>query len=88
MNDTIIKVDEKGRVVIPKNIRETANLKEGCYVSIKAEGKRVVMEPTEPVAEKYYGAFKITKWPDDLDEFVVDVIKKKCQTTRTSTPHQ
>jgi AbrB family looped-hinge helix DNA binding protein len=76
MNDAISKVDEKGRIMIPKNIRETANLKEGCYVSIKAEGKRVVMEQSEPVAQKYYGAFKITKWPEDLDEFVVEVLKK------------
>lgn len=76
MNDTITKVDEKGRVMIPKNIRETANLKEGCYVSIKTEGKIIVMEPSEPVAEKYYGAFKVTKWPEDMDEFVVEVIKK------------
>ena len=76
MSDTITKIDEKGRVMIPKKIRETANLKEGCYVSIKVEGKIVVMEPTEPIAEKYYGAFKITKWPEDMDEFVLEVIKK------------
>ena len=76
MVDTTSKVDEKGRVMIPKTIRETANLKEGCYVSIKAEGKRVVMEPSDPVAEKYYGVFKIAKWPEDMDEFVVEVIKK------------
>ena len=76
MNGTIIKVDEKGRVVIPKNIREKANLKEGWYVNVKAEGKRVIVKLSEPVAEKYYGAFKITKWPEDMDEFVVEVIKK------------
>jgi AbrB family looped-hinge helix DNA binding protein len=29
MNDTTVKVDDKGRIMIPKNIRETLNLKEG-----------------------------------------------------------
>ena len=75
MSDTTVKVDEKGRVIIPKNIRETAKLKEGSYVNIKAKGKIIIIEPTEPVADKYYGAFKITKWPENIDEFVVEVIK-------------
>jgi AbrB family looped-hinge helix DNA binding protein len=76
LSSAITKIDEKGRVMIPKKIRETANLKEGCYVNIKAEGKTVIMEPTEPIAEKYRGAFKITKWPEDMDEFVLEVIKE------------
>ncbi len=76
MSDTTVKVDEKGRVIIPKSIRETAKLKEGSYVNIKAKGKIIIIEPTEPVADKYYGAFKITKWPEDMDEFITEVIKK------------
>jgi AbrB family looped-hinge helix DNA binding protein len=76
MNDTTVKVDEKGRIIIPKNIRETTKLKEGSYVNIKAKGKIIIIEPTEPVADKYYGAFKITKWPEDMDEFIVEVIQK------------
>jgi len=31
---TIVKVDEKGRVVIPKSIREKVKLKEGNYVNV------------------------------------------------------
>jgi AbrB family looped-hinge helix DNA binding protein len=76
LGSAIVKIDEKGRVVLPKNIRETANLKEGNYVTIKAEGKTIIMEPTEPVADKYYGAFKVTKWPENMDEFIVEVINK------------
>ncbi len=71
----IVKVDGKGRVVIPKNIREIADLKEGSYVNVMARGKSVLIEPLEPVASKYRGAFKIVRWPKDLDEFVVEVIK-------------
>lgn len=76
MNEAVIKVDEKGRIVIPKNIRETAKLKEGCYVTIKAKDKAIMIEPAESITEKYCGIFKVSKWPEDLDEFVVEATKK------------
>lgn len=72
----VVRVDEKGRVVIPKNIREKAKMKEGGYVKIMAEEKGIIIEPLESFADKYFGAFKIDKWPEDLDEFAVEVIKK------------
>jgi len=72
----IVKVDEKGRVVIPKSIREKVELKEGSYVSVKVEGRTIVMEPLESIAEKYFGTFKISKWPEDLDEFIAEVAKR------------
>ena len=72
----IAKVDEKGRVVIPKRLRDKAEVKEGSYVKVKANGKNIIIEPLEPIANKYFGAFKIVKWPEDLDEFAVKVMKK------------
>jgi AbrB family looped-hinge helix DNA binding protein len=83
MSSTTIKVDEKGRIIIPKEIRETAKLKRGSYVTIKAKGRIIIMEPLEPVADKYYGAFQITKWPENMDEFLVEVIKKWWPTQAT-----
>jgi AbrB family looped-hinge helix DNA binding protein len=77
MVETTAKLDEKGRVRIPKQIREAAQLKEGSCVSIKAEGKAVVIEPAEPVADKYYGAFKVENWPEDLDDFVGEAVRKR-----------
>jgi AbrB family looped-hinge helix DNA binding protein len=76
VTETTVKVDKKGRVIIPKNIRKTAKLKEGSYVNIKTKGKSIIIEPAEPVADKYYGAFKITQWPEDIDEFTVEVMQK------------
>lgn len=76
MTETTVKVDKKGRVIIPKNIRKTAKLKEGSYVNIKTKGKSIIIEPAEPVADKYYGAFKVTQWPEDIDEFTVEVMQK------------
>ncbi|MEM2153236.1 MAG: AbrB/MazE/SpoVT family DNA-binding domain-containing protein [Candidatus Bathyarchaeia archaeon] len=71
-----VKVDEKGRIIIPKSIREKAGLKEGSHVKIKVDEKVIVIEPLEPIADKYFGAFKITKWPKNLDEFVIEVMRK------------
>ncbi|MEM3090292.1 MAG: AbrB/MazE/SpoVT family DNA-binding domain-containing protein, partial [Candidatus Bathyarchaeia archaeon] len=62
-----VKVDEKGRIIIPKNMRERAGVKEGGYVKIRADEKGIVIEPLEPIADKCFGVFKITKWPEDLD---------------------
>lgn len=72
----VVRVDEKGRVVIPKNIREKTNIRGGGYVKIMAKEKSIIIEPLKPFADKYFGAFKIDKWPEDLDEFAVEVIKK------------
>ena len=72
----IVKVDEKGRVVIPKSIREKVKLKGGNYVNVKVEGETIVMEPLKSIADKYFGAFKISRWPEDLDEFIVEVTNR------------
>ena len=72
----IVRVDEKGRVVIPKSIRERVKLKEGEYVNVRVEGRTIVMEPLESIADKYFGAFKVSRWPEDLDEFMVGVARR------------
>jgi len=72
----IVKVDKKGRVVLPKSVREKVKLSKGNYLKVKVEGKRIVMEPLESIADKYFGAFKIARWPEDLDTFMVEVIKR------------
>jgi AbrB family looped-hinge helix DNA binding protein len=78
MTETTVKMDEKGRIIIPIRIRKTAQLKEGTPMSIKSKGKMIILEPIEPVADKYFGAFKVTNWPEnlDLDEYVVEVKEK------------
>ena len=73
----IVKVDRKGRVLIPKTLRAKAAIEEGGYVKVEADEKRIVIEPLEPVAEKYYGAFKVESWPDDLDEYIEEASRKQ-----------
>jgi len=72
----VVKVDEKGRILIPKDIRENVGIKEKSYVRVTVEGRKIVVEALESVADKYYGAFKIDKWPEDLDHFLVEAVKK------------
>jgi AbrB family looped-hinge helix DNA binding protein len=83
MNETTVTVDEKGRIIIPQKIRKTAKLKKGTQLNIKTHGKTIVMELMEPVADKYLGAFKINKWPENLDELPTEVIKKWWTTQAT-----
>lgn len=71
----IVKVDKKGRVAIPKSIREKVNLKAESHVKVTAKEKNIIIELLEPSSDKYFGVFKIDKWPEDLDEFIVEVMK-------------
>jgi AbrB family looped-hinge helix DNA binding protein len=72
----ITKMDGKGRIVIPKDIRLRLGLKEGVRLRVKVEGGKLVMEPVSSVSRKYYGAFKPRRWPEDLDDFIVEVLRK------------
>lgn|GEM_PF-1173512 len=65
-----VKLDKKGRMMTPKALRHKAQLKEGSFVRVKADGRKILMEPLGPIADKYFGAFKITRWPED---FITDV---------------
>jgi AbrB family looped-hinge helix DNA binding protein len=72
----IVKVDSKGRVVIPKALREKAEIREGGYVKVRVEGRAIVIEPAESIADKYRGVFKVKEWPEDLDKFSAQVMRE------------
>lgn len=75
---TAVKMDDKGRIIIPRRIRKAAQLKEGSYLNIRSKGKTVILEAAEPVADKYFGIVKVIRWPRnlDLDQYPVEVEKK------------
>jgi AbrB family looped-hinge helix DNA binding protein len=73
MSENTVKIDAKGRIIIPKQIRKVAQLKEGSCLNIRAKGKTVIIEQIESIADKYFGIFKVIQWPEDLDEFVAEV---------------
>jgi AbrB family looped-hinge helix DNA binding protein len=72
----VTKVDSKGRVLIPKNMRERSELFEGTLVKIEADDGKIIIEPMESIADKYYGVFKADEVPEDLDEFLPEVQAK------------
>ena len=72
----VVKIDKKGRLLIPKKIRETTGVEEGKFVKIEVREKRIIIEPLESIADKYFGTFKVEKWPKDLDEFMIEMIKE------------
>lgn len=47
-----VRVDSKGRVIIPKYIRKKAKIKEVGYVKIRIEGDTIVIEPIQSIADK------------------------------------
>jgi bifunctional DNA-binding transcriptional regulator/antitoxin component of YhaV-PrlF toxin-antitoxin module len=65
-----VRVDGEGRVTIPRRLRA------GGYVRVRGVGRAIVIEPVESVADKYYGAFKVEKWPKDLDDFMARVLRE------------
>lgn len=73
----VIRVDNKGRLLLPKTIREKTEIKEGTYVRVDTQGKRVILESTESPVEKYRGLFKVDNLPEDLDKFVEGEIYRR-----------
>lgn len=43
----------------------------------------MVIEPLEPIADRYFGAFKVDEWPEDLDGFFAEVLKERWGPKRT-----
>jgi AbrB family looped-hinge helix DNA binding protein len=81
----VVRMDSKGRILIPKAFRDRTELKEGSYVKVESEGKRLIIEPTESAAIKHYGRFKVDNIPDDLDAYVAEEIQKHWLKKTTST---
>jgi len=71
-----VKIDEKGRVLLRKTLRERIKVRKGDYVRIKVDGKRIIIEPLESIADRYFGAFKVEKWPKEIDEFLLEAMRK------------
>ncbi|WP_246252945.1 AbrB/MazE/SpoVT family DNA-binding domain-containing protein [Acidianus brierleyi] len=77
--ELIITMDERGRVTIPKEIREKIKTKK---LRLKIEGDKIILEPVNPDIEKYYGIFKNNVGNVDIDEVLekslTEVLKNDC----------
>ena len=80
-----VRVDAKGRIIIPKTIREKAGIRPGDLVEVGLEDGKIRVVPVGSNAEKLYGIFNVEKWPEDLDEFLVEAARKWWKGRHTST---
>ncbi|MGQ4833802.1 MAG: AbrB/MazE/SpoVT family DNA-binding domain-containing protein [Candidatus Asgardarchaeia archaeon] len=72
------KIDKKGRLLIRKEIRNKVGIRKNSIVKIKVDERRLIIEPSEKenVAEEYYGIIKVDKWPEDIEKFAIEVVRK------------
>lgn len=82
---SVVKVDSKGRLVVPKRIRDKVGLREGGFAKVYVRDGAVVIEPLRSVGEAYLGVFKVDSWPEDLDSFIVEAVKEFWLRKATST---
>ena len=48
MGELVVTVDGKGRVLIPRELRERLGLRRGSRLRVRAEKARIVLEPLLP----------------------------------------
>ncbi len=70
-----MRVDERGRILLPKRVREAAGIERGSYVRVVVEEGRVIVERLGSVAENNFGRFRVRRWPEDLDEFLASAVR-------------
>jgi len=65
----VVTVDERGRIVIPKEIRDKLNLKEGSKVEINIENGRIIINVKKITIDDIYGiAGKESVKIEDIEE--------------------
>ncbi len=65
----IVTVDERGRIVIPKEIRDKLNLKEGSKVEINLDNGRIIISVKKITIDNIYGiAGKESVKIEDIEE--------------------
>ncbi len=73
----IVEIDEKGRILIPKEIRKRLNIKKGTKLRVYVDGDKIVLFKEESITERYAGKYRAKiPIPEDLDEFLNTVIKE------------
>ncbi|MCD6369326.1 MAG: AbrB/MazE/SpoVT family DNA-binding domain-containing protein [Thermoproteales archaeon] len=72
----VVRIDEKGRILLPKRIRDALGIKAKQQFRISVVDDKIVLVPLKSTADRYYGIVKVRKWPRDLDEFIVEAIQR------------
>ena len=66
----VARIMSRGRVTIPKSIRETASLCEGDAIAFEIEGDRLVLRKAVPVRDQYLHGLNVVmgEWLSSEDE--------------------
>ena len=63
----LIKLSSKGRVVLPKDIREALGLSTGTILKVSCQGQQIVLEPVATsMIDRLYGKFAGASFLNDL----------------------
>ena len=72
----IVEVDKKGRILLPKKIRDDLKLEERSKLKIMMEGDKIILIKEKSIADEYAGKYRAKrKIPEDLDQFLNRVIE-------------
>ena len=76
LNSHRIPVQRRNLISLPKQIRETLNIREGDILDVRIEGNQIIMEPCKlvPASQAYFWTKKIQ---DEMLEAEHDVISGK-----------
>ncbi|EDP74658.1 AbrB/MazE/SpoVT family DNA-binding domain-containing protein [Hydrogenivirga sp. 128-5-R1-1] len=75
---TVVKISPRGRITIPKELRDRLGLKAGDYLLIRTEGDKVKLRKIEPI-EKFAGILKGAKSysDDEIEEMIEEAIAEE-----------
>lgn len=83
----IRRVDDLGRVVIPKEVRRQMKIKEGDPLEVFLEGNKICLERYSPInTEKWETAFRIAKVMLPNDKFALLNRYSEVEQTNVKTP--
>ncbi|MFP3203003.1 MAG: AbrB/MazE/SpoVT family DNA-binding domain-containing protein [Sulfolobus sp.] len=71
----LVKVNEKGRIVIPKEVREKLGIRGAVRMVI--EGDKILLIPINVDKDKYIGIFKVDWGSKDVDEILKEAIEER-----------
>jgi len=69
----LLSVDEKGRIVIPKEVREELNIT--SKVKLVVEDGKIELLPY--IKKNYRGLFKASLKPEDIDEILKEALEER-----------
>lgn len=75
----LITIDESGRVLIPKQVREQLGIKTEAQLSLEIKEGRIILQPISKEAETYYEQGILVVKTERIDnlETIVDELREE-----------